>query len=69
MAGHTIVSGSAHAKIEDEIVNLSAWDAVRVSPETGRAFEVGPEGAEILAFGAPNTESMDAELIPNWWTD
>ena len=21
-----------------------------------------------LAFGAPNTESKDAEMLPDWWT-
>lgn len=56
-------------KIEDVVVDLKAWDAARVSPEMARAFETGPEGAEILVFGAPNTENRDAEALPNWWTD
>jgi hypothetical protein len=30
-------------------------------------MEAGPEGAEILAFGAPNTENKDAELQEGWW--
>ena len=64
-----LVGGSARAKLEDEVVELKAWDAVRVSPETVRGFEAGPEGAEYIAFGAPNTENRDAELVPNWWTD
>lgn len=66
---YVLVSGSARAKIEGEIVDLRAWDALRVSPETARAFETGTEGAEILAFGAPNTENLDAEPLPDWWTD
>ena len=37
-----------------------------------RAFEAGPTGAELLAFGAPNTgpsPSKDAEMEPGWWSD
>ena len=49
-----VVGRSARAKLDDE-VELKRWDAVRVPPRTVRQFEAGPEGAEILAFGAPNT--------------
>jgi mannose-6-phosphate isomerase-like protein (cupin superfamily) len=66
---YVLVGGSARAKLGDEVVELKAWDAVRVSPETVRSFEAGPEGAEYIAFGAPNTENRDAELVPNWWAD
>jgi quercetin dioxygenase-like cupin family protein len=66
---YVLVGGSARAKLGDEVVELKAWDAVRVSPETVRGFEAGPEGAEYIAFGTPNTENRDAELVPNWWTD
>ena len=35
-----------------------------------RDFEAGPEGAELLAFGAPrNGEPNDAEMAQGWWTD
>lgn len=69
---YVVVSGSARIKLDDEIVELRAWDAVRVPPEVTRALEAGPEGAEVLAFGAPNTggsPGSDAEMVPNWWTD
>ena len=66
---YVLIGGSAWAKLGDEVVELKAWDAVRVSPETMRGFEAGPEGAEYVAFGAPNTENRDAELAPNWWTE
>jgi mannose-6-phosphate isomerase-like protein (cupin superfamily) len=69
---YVLVSGSAKVKLDDEIVDLKHWDAVRVPGEKMRCFEAGPEGAEILAFGAPNTgnprEDID-EMVPNWWTD
>jgi len=63
--------GSARAKLDDEVLELKCWDAVRVPPRTVRQFEAGPEGAEILAFGAPNTGislAADAEPLPDWWT-
>jgi mannose-6-phosphate isomerase-like protein (cupin superfamily) len=66
---YVLVSGSARAKLGDEVVELKAWDALRVSPETMRGFEAGAEGAAYIAFGAPNTENRDAEVTPHWWTD
>ncbi len=68
---YVLVGGSGRMKLDDEIVELETWDAVRVSPETVRAFEAGPDGAELLAFGAPNTgdPQTDAEMIPGWWKD
>ena len=66
---YVLASDNARAKIGDDIVELKAWDAVRVSPETMRAFEAGPEGAEIVIFGAPSTENDDASGSMNWWTD
>lgn len=66
---YVLVGGSARMKLGDEVIELKPWDALRVSPRTVRAFEAGPEGADILAFGAPNTENRDAETLPDWWTD
>ena len=64
---YVLVSGSGRVKLDDEIVELRQWDAVRVSREVTRNFEAGPEGAEIIVFGAPKTESQDAEMAPGWW--
>ena len=66
---YLVVSGSARAKVGDEFVELVAWDALRVAPTTMRALEGGPEGAEIVAFGAPSHENRDAEPVQGWWTD
>ena len=66
---YVIVSGSARIKLEDEIVELREWDLVRVPATTTRALEGGPEGAEVLAFGAPSDENKDVEQVPGWWTD
>ena len=66
---YVIVRGSARLKLDDEIVELRQWDAVRIAKETMRNFEGGPEGAEVIAFGAPNTGPGDGPMTQNWWED
>jgi mannose-6-phosphate isomerase-like protein (cupin superfamily) len=68
---YIVLSGSARVNIDGEVVELGALDAIRVDSEQMRGFEGGPEGAEILAFGAPkagDSPGEDAEVTPNWWT-
>ena len=57
-----VLAGSGRVKIEDEVVELKQWDAVRVANGTMRNFEAGPEGAEIIAIGAPIGE-RDSEIV------
>jgi mannose-6-phosphate isomerase-like protein (cupin superfamily) len=64
---YILVEGSGRMKLNDEIVELRRWDAVRVAKETTRGFEAGPEGATLIAFGAPGTGPGDAETEPGWW--
>jgi mannose-6-phosphate isomerase-like protein (cupin superfamily) len=66
---YVLVSGSARAKLDDEVVELGPWDAIRVPKDTMRSFEAGPEGAEFIALGAPNTGPGDAETTAGWWSD
>jgi mannose-6-phosphate isomerase-like protein (cupin superfamily) len=65
---YLVLSGSARVKLDDEILELSPMDAVRIPPSTMRGFEAGPEGAEILAFGAPDTDNQDIEMDQGFWT-
>ncbi len=53
----------------DEVREINAWDAVCVSAERVRQLEAGPEGAEIVVFGTPNTENRDVKMVPDRWTD
>ena len=53
---YVVVAGSARMKVDDEEVELGTWDAIRVAPTATRGMQGGPEGAEILAFGAPTDE-------------
>ena len=66
---YIVVSGRVRVKLEDEIVELKEWDAIRVPKETMRGFEAGPEGVEIVAVGAPHTGPGDAEMEQGWWSD
>lgn len=66
---YVLISGSARAKLDDEVVDLKPFDALRVHKDTVRGFEAGPEGAEMIAIGAPHTGPGDADVIDDWWGD
>jgi mannose-6-phosphate isomerase-like protein (cupin superfamily) len=66
---YVVVGGDVRAKVEDEIVELRPFDALRVHKDTMRGFEAGPDGAELIAIGAPHTGPGDAELVDGWWGD
>jgi mannose-6-phosphate isomerase-like protein (cupin superfamily) len=66
---YVVVAGSGRIKLDDEVVELKQWDAVRVAAATTRAVEAGPDGLELLAYGAPASGETDAELEQNWWND
>jgi mannose-6-phosphate isomerase-like protein (cupin superfamily) len=71
-AVYVVVRGSGRMKLDDEIVDLRQWDAVRVPPGTWRGYEAGPHGLEILAIGAPNLGADPREDVTgqrDWWAD
>src|SRR5262245_66694858 len=48
---YVILSGSGRVRLDDEVADVAAMDAIRVSPGVTRGFEAGPEGLELIAFG------------------
>jgi mannose-6-phosphate isomerase-like protein (cupin superfamily) len=64
---YLVISGSARIKVDDEELALGTFDAIRLAPQVVRALEGGPEGAEVIAFGAPSNENKDVEMLPGWW--
>ena len=69
---YVVVRGSGRMKLDDEIVDFGACDAVRVPPGTWRGFEAGSDGLELLVFGAPNLGEdprgdVDGEC--GWWAE
>ena len=69
---YLVVGGSGRMKLDDEIVEVKEFDVVRVPPGTWRGYEGGPEGLEILVFGAPNLGENprgDVDGRRDWWAD
>jgi mannose-6-phosphate isomerase-like protein (cupin superfamily) len=69
---YVIVRGSGRMKVDDEIVDVEEWDAVRVPPGVWRGYEAGPEGLDLLVIGAPNLGEDprgDVDGQRNWWAD
>ena len=67
---YVLVSGSASMKVGDDELELRPFDAVRVPPRVMRGIKGGPEGAEVIAIGAPNTGPGDGdEPDPGWSWD
>jgi mannose-6-phosphate isomerase-like protein (cupin superfamily)/quinol monooxygenase YgiN len=64
---YVVLSGSGRVKLDDDIEEISAMDAIRVAPAVTRAFEAGPDGLQLLAFG-PRRRG-DGEVIQGWWSD
>jgi mannose-6-phosphate isomerase-like protein (cupin superfamily) len=69
---YVVLGGSGRMKLDNEIIELSRWDAVRVAPGTWRGYEAGPEGLEILVIGAPNLGENPRDDVAgrrDWWAD
>ena len=65
---YVVVRGSARVKVENDVVELGEWDAIRFDKNTMRNVEAGPEGVQYLAFGAGD-DPRDAEMVQNWWSE
>jgi mannose-6-phosphate isomerase-like protein (cupin superfamily) len=63
---YVVLTGSGRVKLDDEIVDLTGLDAVRVGPGTTRQLEAGPDGLEVLIVGA-HVEG-DVEQVSDFWT-
>jgi mannose-6-phosphate isomerase-like protein (cupin superfamily) len=66
---YVVIAGSAVLRLDDEELTLERLDAVRIPSGTWRAVQGGPDGVELLAFVAPNTENKDVDMRPGWWGD
>ena len=64
---NVVISGGGRVKLDDEVCEIRALDAIRVAPHVTRQFEAGPEGLSYVVIG-PHRES-DGEMLPGWWRD
>lgn len=65
---YVVVRGSARVKVEDEIIELGKWDAIRFDKNTMRDMEAGSNRVDYLAFGA-GEDATEVEMVQNWWKD
>jgi mannose-6-phosphate isomerase-like protein (cupin superfamily) len=63
---YVVLAGSGRVKLDDELVELTELDAMRVGPGTARQFEAGANGLQLLIFGS-HVEG-DVEQVPDFWT-
>jgi quercetin dioxygenase-like cupin family protein len=64
---YVVLGGSGRVRLDEQVCEVRALDAIRVAPEVKRAFEAGPEGLQWMAFGPHHDK--DGEMIQEFWTD
>lgn len=64
---YVVLSGGGRVRLDDEVLEVGAMDAIRIAPQVTRAFEAGEDGLELLVFG-PRHDG-DAEMVPDFWSD
>ena len=64
---YVVVSGSGRVKLDDEIEDVGALDAIRIAPPVTRAFEAGDEDLVLLVF-SPRAKG-DAEMVQDFSWD
>ncbi len=63
---YVILAGHGKVKLDDDVFDVAALDAIRVAPDVARAFEAGSDGLEFLAFGPHH--AGDGEPVEDPWT-
>lgn len=64
---YVVLSGSGRFKVDEEILDVGPQDAIYCAPEVMRAWEAGPDGLELIAFGAHS--EGDGDMEQGWWAD
>ncbi|UJA20542.1 cupin domain-containing protein [Thermoleophilia bacterium SCSIO 60948] len=64
---YVVLSGSGRIKVGADLHDVEPLDTIRVAAQTPRAFEAGPDGLELLAFGPHHVR--DGEAVADDWTD
>ena len=64
---YVVLDGGGRVRLDEDVREISRHDAIRVAPPVARAFEAGPEGLTVLAFGARH--EADGEVLNDFWTE
>jgi quercetin dioxygenase-like cupin family protein len=62
-----VLSGAGRVKLDDDVIEIRAMDAIRIAPPVTRAFEAGPDGLELLVFGPHH--ARDSQVVQDFWPD
>jgi mannose-6-phosphate isomerase-like protein (cupin superfamily) len=63
-----VIAGSGRAKLEDEVVEISSGDLLRIGPEVMRSFQAGEDGIEMIVF-SQKIDADEGEILRDWWQD
>jgi mannose-6-phosphate isomerase-like protein (cupin superfamily) len=64
---NVVLSGGGRVKLDHDVVEIRAMDAIRIAPKITRSFEAGPDGLELLVFGPHH--AGDSEMVQDFWDD
>jgi quercetin dioxygenase-like cupin family protein len=64
---YVVVAGCGRAKLDDDVIDIETWDALRVAPAVIRSFEAGPSGMEMICIGGRKPQGRDSERFPDFW--
>ena len=64
---YVVVAGSGFAKLDDDAVELTTWDVLRVGPPVIRSFAAGPDGLDLICVGGRKPRGGDTERFPDFW--
>jgi quinol monooxygenase YgiN/mannose-6-phosphate isomerase-like protein (cupin superfamily) len=62
---YVVLKGSGRVRVDDEIRDIQALDAIRIAPQSTRAFEAGRDGLEFLVVGPHH--AGDVHMAPDFW--
>jgi mannose-6-phosphate isomerase-like protein (cupin superfamily) len=65
---YVVVAGTGRANLDGELLDLEAWDVLRVDPSVIRSFEAGPEGLDMICIGGRKPAGGDTEKFPDFWS-
>ena len=63
---YVVVSGSGHAKLDDELVELTVSDVLRVAPSVVRSFQAGADGLDLICIGGRKPSGGDTERFDDF---
>ncbi len=64
---YVVIEGGGRMRLGEDVIEVGPMDAIRVAPGVTRAFEAGPDGLELLAFGTHH--DGDGEIDPGFWPE